>query len=71
MGAVEQVLGGLDGIAVETQLQKVRRRSRDFYWYSPILKRELDHVTADAVVTPRDEAEIVRTVSACHRYRVP
>ena len=72
MGAVEQVLGELAELAVETQPQKVRRRSRDFYWYSPILKRELDDVTADAVVTPRDEAEIVRTVSppvtgtACH-----
>ena len=33
----------------------VRQKSRDFYWYSPILKRELDHVTADLVVTPRNE----------------
>ena len=71
MDPVEQVLAELDGLALETQPQKVRRRSRDFYWYSPILKRELDHVTAAAVVTPRDEAEVVRTVAACHRARVP
>ena len=71
MGAVERVLGELAGLAVETQPQKVKRRSRDFYWYSPILKRQLDQVTADAVVTPRDEAEVVRTVAACHRQRVP
>jgi FAD/FMN-containing dehydrogenase len=71
MGAVGDVLGELDGLAVETQPQKVKRRSRDFYWYSPILKRQLDHVTADAVVTPRSEAEIVRVVAACHRHRVP
>ena len=71
MGAVDGVLRELEGLAVETQPQKVKRRSRDFYWYSPILRRELDHVTADAVVTPRGEAEVLRAVAACHRHRVP
>ena len=71
MSAVERVLGELAGLAIETQPQKVRRRSRDFYWYSPILKRELDEVTAEAVVTPRDETEVVRVLAACHRHRVP
>ena len=71
MDAVERVLDELAGLALETQPQKVRRRSRDFYWYSPILKRQLDQVTAAAIVTPRDEAEVVRTIAACHRHRVP
>ncbi|MFO1072132.1 MAG: FAD-binding oxidoreductase [Geminicoccaceae bacterium] len=71
MGAAGDVLGELDGIAVETQPQKVKRRSRDFYWYSPVLKRQLDRVTAEAIVTPKDEAEILRVVKACHRHRVP
>ncbi len=53
----------LDGLDVETQPQKVRRRSRDFYWYSPVLKRRLDHVTADMVVTPKSEAEIARVLA--------
>ena len=30
----------------------VKQKSRDFYWYSPVLKRELDAVTADIVVSP-------------------
>jgi FAD/FMN-containing dehydrogenase len=71
MDAVERVLDDLAGLALETQPQKVRRRSRDFYWYSPILKRQLDQVTAAAIVTPRDEGEVVRTIAACHRHRVP
>src|SRR3954452_22643616 len=71
MTAVDGLLAELQGLAVESQPQKVRRRSRDFYWYSPVLRRQLDHVTADAVVTPRDEAEVVRTIGACHRHRVP
>ena len=69
MGAVEQVLGELAELAVETQPQKVKRRSRDFYWYSPILKRELDHVTADASSRRASEAEIIRVLAACHRHR--
>ncbi|HET6468916.1 MAG TPA: FAD-binding oxidoreductase [Geminicoccaceae bacterium] len=71
MAAIAALIRDLDGIAVDTQPQRVRRRSRDFYWYSPILKRELDHVTADAVATPRDEAEVLRIVAACWRHRVP
>ncbi len=68
---IEALLADLGDVAVETQPQKVKRRSRDFYWYSPILKRQLDHVTADAVVTPKCEAEVVRIVAACHEHRVP
>ena len=52
MRDIDALLRDLDGLDVETQPQKVKRRSRDFYWYSPVLKRQLDHVTAEAVVTP-------------------
>ncbi|MFO1070692.1 MAG: FAD-binding oxidoreductase [Geminicoccaceae bacterium] len=69
--SVAAVLADLDGLKIETQPASVRRRSRDFYWYSPILKRELDHVTADAIVTPADEAGILRTMRACFRHEVP
>jgi FAD/FMN-containing dehydrogenase len=71
MSAVAALLADLDGIAVETQPQKVRRRSRDYYWYSPILKRRLDHCTAEAVVTPRSEAEVIVTLRRAYAHRVP
>src|SRR5258708_10063733 len=35
----------------------VKQKSRDFYWYSPMLKRELENVTADVVVSPTSESE--------------
>ena len=47
-------------IAVEDNPVLVRQKSRDFFWYSPVLKRQLDHVTADLVVSPKSEAEISR-----------
>ncbi len=41
----------LEGIAVEDHPALVKQKSRDFYWYSPILKSQLDNVTADLVVS--------------------
>src|SRR5262249_34998061 len=49
----------------------VKQKSRDFYWYSPILKRRLDHVTADLVVSPTSEAEVIETLRACFRLGIP
>ena len=49
----------LEGIRTEDNPALVRQKSRDFYWYSPILKRQLDQVTADVVVSPTSEAEVI------------
>ena len=54
-----------------TDRARVLQKSRDFYWYSPVLERQLDHVRADLVVEPATEAEVIRTLAACHRHRVP
>ena len=45
----------------------VKQKSRDFYWYSPVLKRQLDHVTADLVVSPKSEDEVVRVLAGLLR----
>ncbi len=44
----------LEGIAVEDNPALVRQKSRDFYWYSPILKAQLEGVTADLVVDAQE-----------------
>lgn len=49
----------------------VRAKSRDFFWYSPVLKARLDHVTADFVVAPRTEAEVVEVLRTAHAHDVP
>ncbi|RVB70893.1 FAD-binding oxidoreductase, partial [Mesorhizobium sp. M7A.F.Ca.CA.002.04.1.1] len=41
------------------------------YWYSPVLKQQLDHVTGDLIVTPKNEAELIRVLAARHRHGVP
>src|ERR1700733_13924212 len=49
----------------------VKQKSRDFYWYSPVLKRELEAVTADIVVSPTSEAEVVEILAAAHELGIP
>jgi len=71
MSDLAALLSELDGIPVETDRALVRQKSRDFFWYSPVLKRQLDTLTAEAVVSPRSEDELARVLAACVRRRVP
>jgi FAD/FMN-containing dehydrogenase len=61
----------LDGLKIEDNPAIVKQKSRDFFWYSPVLKRQLDHVTADLVVSPKSESEVIRILEACYRHGVP
>lgn len=61
----------LGGIPVITDPALVRQKSRDFFWYSPILKEQLNDKTADLVVCPRHEQDVVAVAGQCARWRVP
>jgi FAD/FMN-containing dehydrogenase len=61
----------LGGIRIEENPAIVKQKSRDFFWYSPVLKRQLDHITADLVVSPKDEAEVIAVLKACYAEGVP
>ncbi|WP_428031121.1 FAD-binding oxidoreductase [Ancylobacter sp.] len=61
----------LDGIRTEDNPALVRQKSRDFYWYSPTLKRQLDAVTGDIVVLPASEEEVLRVLAACFDLGIP
>ena len=63
--------GGLAGLKIEDNPAIVKQKSRDFFWYSPVLKRELDHVSADLIVSPRNESELIHTLSLCFELGVP
>ncbi|WP_135450405.1 FAD-binding oxidoreductase [Tabrizicola caldifontis] len=49
----------------------VRKRSRDFFWYSPILDRRLKACFGDLVARPKSPAEMARCLSLAARHRVP
>lgn len=66
-----QFRAALGDIPVEDHPRIVQQKSRDHYWYSPILKAQLDHVTADIVVSPRTQDEVRTVLAAAFRYEVP
>ena len=59
------------GIEVDTNPSSVKAKSRDFFWYSPVLKDRLDHVVADFVATPKSEAEVIEVLKVCFAEDVP
>jgi FAD/FMN-containing dehydrogenase len=61
----------LDGIAVADDPATIKLKSRDFFWFSPILKPLLDDKRADTVVMPRNRDEVIRIAAAAARHRVP
>lgn len=69
--ALDRLVADLGDLPVVTEQKVVRRRSRDFFWYSPILNAQLDGKSADLIVLPRHEEDVVRVASVCARHRVP
>lgn len=46
-------------------------KSKDYFWYSPILKEQLDTCVAQLIVLPRNEAEVITIAAAIARHRIP
>src|ERR1700720_3289217 len=67
--ALASLLG--DSARVLTQPETVQRLSRDFYWYSPVLRKQLDGKTADVVVHPQTVAEIQDVLRFCYANDIP
>lgn len=60
-----------DPARVLTNPQIVERLSRDFYWYSPVLRQLLDGKTADVVVQPTSTGELKAVLRYCFAHSVP
>ncbi len=58
-------------LELSDERRTLKTKSRDFFWYSPVLKRRMDHLVADFVVAPRDEHEIAEVLAACHAADCP
>ncbi|MBD8876747.1 FAD-binding oxidoreductase [Roseibium polysiphoniae] len=70
MSTLETLKAELDGLQIEDNPQIVKQKSRDFFWYSPVLKHQLENVSAELVVTPKTEDEIVQVLKACYAHDV-
>jgi FAD/FMN-containing dehydrogenase len=69
--SVTALMDALPGLEWTTDPAIVRLKSRDFFWYSPVLKRQLNRVTGEAVVTPRSKEEVRAILAAAYAHDVP
>lgn len=69
--ALDAFRADIDGIAWRDDPKVLELKSRDYYWYSPILKEELDPCRGQLLVVPKDEAEVIAIASAAARHRIP
>src|SRR5271168_3233322 len=67
--AIASLLG--DDARVITHPQTVEQLSRDFYWYSPVLRKHLNGKVADMVVQPLSAGEIQEVLRYCHANGLP
>ncbi len=67
--ALTECVAGADQVVTNPQV--VQRLSRDFYWYSPVLKKLLDDKVAEAVVQPTSTDEVVKVLACCYARKIP
>jgi FAD/FMN-containing dehydrogenase len=71
MTDVAAARAALSHLEIDDNPVSVRAKSRDFFWYSPVLKARMDHLCGDFVVAPRTEAEVIEVLRACYAHDVP
>ena len=60
-----------DDARVITEASVVEQLSRDFYWYSPILRKQLGDKLGEVVVQPFNTEEIQNVLRYCHARDIP
>jgi FAD/FMN-containing dehydrogenase len=60
-----------DAARVITAPAVVERLSKDFYWYSPVLKRQLESKHGDVVVQPASVEEVLAVARYAREHEVP
>lgn len=70
MQQLQAFLRDIDGISWSTDPAALAAGSRDYFWYSPILREQLNDKRAQVLVKARTQQELVRIAAACARHRV-
>ncbi len=71
MYAIADFLSAIADVESSVDPITIRRKSRDRYAVSPLLRQQLQGKYADVVVSPKDKAELARVVVAAVRYKIP
>ena len=67
----DEAIHELSHLDIDTNPVSVRSKSRDFFWYSPVLKARLDHVHANFAISPRSEEEVIEILACCFKHNIP
>ena len=68
IAAARDALAHLD---IDENPVTLKQKSRDFFWYSPVLKARMDHIVGDFCVAPRNEAEVIEILRVCYQHDCP
>jgi FAD/FMN-containing dehydrogenase len=68
---LDDLVRDLGDVPVVTDPLRVRKKSRDFFWYSPVLNEQLKDVAGDVLVEARNEQDVIVTAAACARHGMP
>ncbi|HZU63955.1 MAG TPA: FAD-binding oxidoreductase [Novosphingobium sp.] len=69
--ALSAFLERLGDVPISRDPAEIRRKSKDYFWFSPVLAEELQHLEAEVIVTPRDRADLLRVAAASAASGVP
>ncbi len=61
----------LDGVPATLDPGRVKKKSHDYYWFSPILKETLSDKFGDILVTPRGLEDVLKVARTCVEWRAP
>ncbi|KGA97576.1 FAD-linked oxidase [Alkalihalobacillus alcalophilus ATCC 27647 = CGMCC 1.3604] len=71
----QSVLEQLESVILKgeivTEEQKVLKLSKDYYWYSPVLKDDLEEKKADFIVIPDNTAEVSEILQIARNEQIP
>lgn len=67
----DKLLSALPSQSVFIDERSLEKYSKDYYYFSPVLLRELEACLAECIVRPQTEAELDTVLSICAAYAVP
>lgn len=68
----QEILAQLGNEIVFVDGETREKLSKDYFWYSPVLNRQLKNVkSADVVAIPRNEAEVANVLAFGYRHNIP
>ena len=69
MSVSAALIDELKGLELADDAATLRLKSRDFFWFSPVLKRQLDACRADLVVRPKTREEVLQFAAVAAKTR--